>query len=293
MGFLLMGGERLIYESVELTSKLPLKFGQKFDEMVGQDAAIEFLKLVLKITSTGLLEGKSESLIKTEIRAELSNYSQTTFHSLLEILNQQAVLIFEAATTARECLVNMYTKESKKFLKRSASRVKVWETKADTLLNQVRAMAKHAPELKMFEEIMSYADDSIDSLEEATFLLQILPTKKTPSILINILHDLADCILQCSKEYVKAVENTKYIKNGSSKSEITDFLSSVDSILTLEHKADQIIRDFKSTIVQTDIDFKEYDLLCDIATNIESSSDSIMKSAIEFRDSIFDELIVK
>jgi hypothetical protein len=291
MGFLHMGGEQLVYQLTDMATKNPLKFGQRFDDVLGPQPAQEFLKFALNTIATSLLAGKSESFIKAELRAEMSNYFQTKHHLLIETLNQQAVLVFEAATTIRACLVNSYTEEAAQFLSRSVSRVKTWETEADLLLNQVRMMTKHAPEIKTIEQVMSNADDSIDSLEEATFLLQILPARTTSTELMNILHDLADCFLQGSKEYIKAIQNAKYIKNGNSRSEITDFLDSVDTIMSLEHKSDKILRDFKTALVKHNTDFKQYAILAEIASQIESASDSIMKSAIIFRDSVFEDAI--
>ena len=95
MGFLKMGGEQLIFDAVKRTANSPLHFGDEFEQVLSREKAIEFLKFVLKTCAEGLIQGKSEFLIRDEVRVELSKYFRSIDESLLSIAANHASLVVE------------------------------------------------------------------------------------------------------------------------------------------------------------------------------------------------------
>ena len=72
--FLQLGGERLIYDALEQAVRTPLRYGEKLHEMIGIEAARNYLRFVLETTATGLRDGRSQMLIRDRVRAELFNH---------------------------------------------------------------------------------------------------------------------------------------------------------------------------------------------------------------------------
>ncbi len=292
MAFLRMGGDQLVYDTIESMGKNFIKFGQQFDEVLGRENAIDFLKFVIKTSSTGLLGGKSESLIRNEIRAELTNYFQSAYHDMLDLASRHATLVLEIATCVRDGVIGIRSTESKELLEKNAIRAKKWETKADLLMNEMRFKTKKSVETAAFQEILHFSDDAADALEESAFLLPLVPND-VPSTLHASLQELAELVIQGSREYLKAIENAKYIQNSTSREEIEDFLEAVDNVFMLEHRADDALRNTKVIIMKETNDNKQIHILSEITNNIETASDGLMKASLELRDYVLDELMAK
>jgi len=292
MGFLKMGGDQLVYDAIESTGKNLIKFGQQFDEVLGKENAANFLKFVFKTCSTGLLEGKSEGLIRNEIRADLTNYFQSAYYEMLDLTSRHATLVLEIATCVRDGVIGIRASESKELLGKNAMKAKKWETKADLLVNEMRLKVKNSTETVAFQEILHFSDDVADALEESVFLLPLVPND-VPLTLFESLQELADLIIQGSREYLKAIENAKHIQNSTSREEVDDFLQAVDNVFTLEHRSDDALRNAKVIIMKETRDHKQIHILSEITKNIETASDGLMKASLELRDYVLDKMITK
>lgn len=291
-GFLRMGGDQLIYDSIESTGKNLIKYGQQFDEVLGKENAINFLKFVIKTCSNGLLEGKSETLIRNEIRTDLINYFQSAYHDMLDLTSRHATLVLEIATCVRDGVISIRSIESKESLGKNAMKAKEWETKADLLVNEMRFKTKNSADVVAFQEILHFSDDVADALEESAFLLPLVPND-VPLTLYDSLQELSELIIQGSREYIKAIENAKHIQNSTSKEEIDDFLQAVDNVFTLEHRSDDALRNAKVIIMRETRDHKQIHILSEITSNIETASDGLMKASLVLRDYVLDKLITK
>ena len=62
--FLQIGGERIIYEALAQVSRTEAHYGDRLDELLGRERAIDFLKFILQTAADGLLNGRSERLIR-------------------------------------------------------------------------------------------------------------------------------------------------------------------------------------------------------------------------------------
>ena len=67
MAFLLLGGERLVYDAVELAAKVPARYGEPLRDVIGEEATLEVLRFALRTASEGLRSGKSHRLIRDEL----------------------------------------------------------------------------------------------------------------------------------------------------------------------------------------------------------------------------------
>ncbi|MBI4640310.1 MAG: DUF47 family protein [Candidatus Tectomicrobia bacterium] len=292
MGFLRLGGEQLIYDAIELISKVPLRYGEQFHEALGRERAVEFLKFVMKTCTEGLLEGKSEFLIRNEVRAELTNYFHSAYQGFLEITANHASLVVEIAMGVRDGILKNRSVDAMGFLRRNARRANKWEKKADNLINKARTLAKRLNDGKVFEELLTASDNAADSLEEAVYLLLLIPRDGISKNMYESLRDLAEHVVQGSQEYLKAVENARYIQSRTSREEMQkDFLKAIDSIITIEHQADDISRSMKAVIMGEARDFKQLYIFSEVSKNIEEGADWLKKAALILRDYVLEIMI--
>ena len=81
--FLMLGGERLVFDTLEQAVKTPLRYGEPLHEMIGAEVAQDYLCYVLQTTASGLLKGQSVALIRDQVRAELFNHFRSAEQRLL------------------------------------------------------------------------------------------------------------------------------------------------------------------------------------------------------------------
>ena len=291
MGFLKMGGEQLIFDAVKRTAKSPLHFGDEFESVISREKAIEFLKFVLKTCAEGLIQGKSEFLIRDEVRVELSKYFRSIDESLLNVAANHASLVVEISTTVRDGLVQIES-DDREFIMSNAKRAKVWEKNADALLNNIRLTAKRSNASDVFEKFVSNADNAADSMEETLFLLTLVSKQDIIGCFYEPLLELAELATHSSMEYLKAIENAKIIDKWSNREEIDDFLQTIDKIITIEHQADDVNRKVNVAIMNESNNFKQLHVLSEISMNVEDVTDSLMKSAVMIRDYVMEVLTI-
>jgi uncharacterized protein Yka (UPF0111/DUF47 family) len=293
MGFLKLGGEQLIYEAIELTAKAPLRYGEQLHEVLGKKRAIEFLKFTIRTTAEGLLNGRSEFLIRDEIRAELMNYFHSAHQGMLEVAADHATLIVELATCTRDGVLKAQAGGSSDFLERNAKRAKKWENRADNLVQKARTMVKRSSGAEIFEELLRISDDVADNLEEVIFTLTLLPGNGATAQLYQPLQTLADLVVQGSQEYLKSVENARHVHRGSSRGDMQDFLEAIDKIITIEQMTDVSNRRVKAGIMKHATDFKQLHIFSEVAKNLEQAADALMRSALILRDYVLGEVMIR
>ena len=157
-GFLKMGGAQLVYGAIEQGARgVPPRYGVKLAEILGTERASDFLEFCLKTCSEGLLNGKSEFLIRDEVRVELTKYFHSLNEDLLGIAADHATLVTEIVGTVRDGLVHVRMGEDDQ-AKTSAEKAKRWETEADALLSKLRLIIKRTRASPAFERITILLD---------------------------------------------------------------------------------------------------------------------------------------
>ena len=74
MAFLKCGGERIVYDALELVARSPLRDDQRLDELLGCDETEQYMRFVLRACSEGLRRGVPEAVIRHRASAELLAY---------------------------------------------------------------------------------------------------------------------------------------------------------------------------------------------------------------------------
>ncbi len=95
--FLELGGSELVTGAVRNAAPTRIGFGERLDAVLGREAAVDFLKGVLRISTQALLEGRSVPLARDRIEADLVRRLKRVDSALLAIVVRQAGLAREIA----------------------------------------------------------------------------------------------------------------------------------------------------------------------------------------------------
>ena len=289
-GFLVLGGEQLIFESLEVASKIPMRYGEPLYQVIGGERTMEFFKWVLEKSATRLLEKQTHLFIQDEIKAELLRYFHSAHQDLMELCSNHASLMVEMATTVHNMLLHVQYGEDQELIKRSATRAKKGEKDADDLVNRVRSLSRRIEVAEFFTSLIMIADDVVDYLEEAAFMTTVAIDSVRSEDIRKCLCSMSEISLKGCQEFLKALYASQYVTRSFTQEEMQNFLKSVNLIFDLEEECDDALRMANGTILAESADFRELHVSMDIATNIEEATNSLMKASFTIRDNIFESL---
>lgn len=104
LGFLALGGERAIFQAMEVAAAGRLRFGDRLIDVIGRERTAAFLRFALETASRGLLAGRSAAAIEDDLQTELSACFGTGQEGLLMLACQQADRLQEIARAAGTCV---------------------------------------------------------------------------------------------------------------------------------------------------------------------------------------------
>lgn len=287
-GFLVLGGEQLIFEALELASRVPIRYGEPLYQVMGRERTVGFFQWVLRRAAEGLLAEEPLLLVRDEIKAELIRYFNSAEQDLMEICAEHASLTVEVAGAVRDSLLHVLYGGEAGFVLRNAKRSKQWERQADELVNRVRTISRRIDSAAFFERLIYFSDDVLDYLEEAAFFTTFVPENELSEQTISELSSLADTALTGSREFLKTLYAFQCTTRGCSLDEMQFFLGSVARVIELEEKGDREYRAAKKAFVRECQDFRACWISSELARNIEEAINSLMWAAYTVRERAFE-----
>ncbi len=285
MAFLQMGGERLVYDAVEVAAKVPARYGEPLRDVLGLEATLDVLRFALRATAAGMRNGKSRHLIRDELRVEVLHHVRAAHAGLLDAAAEHASLVVEAAQALHAALLRLGTGDGDAFLRRVSERAAVWEHRADEILVAVRVAVRRVDGADALADLLMSADDAIDDLEEVLFLLTLLPAESA-NVARQVLDDVAGVAVAAAQEHLKAISIASEVVAGAGPDDLEDFLVAVDKVMTLEHDADDADRLARATLITQAPDFRSLHVADTVSRTIENATDALMRSALGLRDHI-------
>jgi uncharacterized protein Yka (UPF0111/DUF47 family) len=286
MAWLKAGGEQLIFDAMSFAYGGQLRPGDRLDDLLTGNRAVQFLRFNLKQALEGLTQGRPASLIADEIRTELASQVRSTEDAMLDTALEHAGLIVELADTVRTALEAAQAGRRQE-VTTMAQRAKDWETAADRELNNARSTLLEGDNFMM--QLMSAADDIADDLEEAVFHITLSP--EAPGSSIAALSKLVDPVANASRELVKALSASRHARHGVPREDMEDFLQAVHAIRTMEHASDLAEREVKRTLASDPRPFAEVFGVVEAARNLEEAADGLMHVALLLRDHVMGKVI--
>jgi len=288
MGFLRLGGDKLIYGALELAARVPLRYGEPLHQVLGRQKSTEYLQWVFRTATEGLRSGQPRALIQDEIKAELMRYFRSAHEGLMEICIDHAALTVEVATALRDSLLSIQRSGDGKFVRRTAARAKDWESRADQLVAQIRTLSHRIEEAESFFPLIHTADDALDELEEACFFVTLLLPLSTSKKVNRELSGMAEIAVKSSQEYLKVLVAAQGVRKDYGRDEMQDFLTAVNRVLSLEHECDDALRLTERAIVAESAGYKELRVYFELARVVEGSTNSLMKAVYIMHDTILE-----
>jgi len=291
MAFLKSGGERMIFDALQFVAGGTMTYGVTLSELLGGEAAVSYLRFILKICADGLLEKRPMALIRDEARVELYKYYHNARQNILDLASNHAALAVEIATSIRDGLLTSSQPETFSRFERIGRRAKEWEHSADELVIRARELAKQSSHAEAIRRLLEAADDITDELEEAAFHLTLLTTDSMREELRTPLATLARLLVEGTQEYLKAIENARGIQRSASPDDMHDFLESIHRIVAIERQSDTTERMVRKALVTAAEDYRQAFAIAECAKNLESAADALMHTGMILRDQILGQIM--
>lgn len=193
--FLILGGERLIYDAIEGSSDISLKYGETLSEVLGSDNAIEFCISVLEISTQCMRQTLPISYIRDDIKSELVRY----LISGREDLHQSYIEYADKVKTMISLFAGLTsTLSDSDLINRNAieSQLEECSVHIDTSLKGIRARITKNASDSPWIHCFTAANRALVLLSEAGYLSTLIPdTGVDPDIgrEISQLSEYAEC----------------------------------------------------------------------------------------------------
>ncbi len=247
------------------------------DEWLGADAARWFLREVLRLTSAGLVAGRSPSVIEDEIEAALVEHLQTTDLDMLQNVADHATIITALTERVRDTLVHACGDESSLWSARTAELAKRWSAHADQLVVQACQRLDRAA-ARDLRQLLTEADGAADALDEAAFMLTLLPDSVDSGTLARLV-GLADDVLDAVLQYDRCLEDFRDLSSTSSDPDVDRLLGDVEQLISLHRQAIEKRRALTERLLQGPSDFHDVHVVVDVARGFEQAATSLARCA--------------
>lgn len=293
MGFLRLGGDRVVLEALDFAARGELHLGQSLENLLGAARATEFLKFVLRTASEAARAGRSDSLVIDEIRAELLGHVRGSSLGLLDLVAEHAALVVEIASAVRDALQGLRDASGRSQAEHLALLAKAWESDADRLLNQARGASAASEDARYLKGFIEQADDVADDLEDAAFYVTLIDPAPDLAAVLESLIDLGNLLTTGSQELVKALSTMRAGAPGASREDTVDFLESIHRIAGIEHEADASRRQVAGMLARSAVEARQIYVASECAARLERASDALLRVAFGLRDHVLRDMAVR
>ena len=291
MAFLRAGGEQLIYDAIEFAFRGQTLAGRPLHELLGEAAAGEYLRFVLRTCSQALLRSEPESFVQDAVRAELLNHVRSSQQGLFDVASEHASWVVELAAAVRDGILQWRLPDAQSRIKQYSSRAKEWETHADELVNRARNAERPGDSSTFFRGLLESADDIADELEDAVFHLTLLPASASQHVAYAPLRNLSQLVVQGAQEYLKAMEIARHVRRGGAREDTSDFLDAIHRIMLVERRSDEAQREVERALAQVAGDFRALYMTAEAAKNLEQAADALMHCGLKMRDHVMRDVL--
>ena len=271
-GFLELGGSELVASAVNHATPARIGFGERLDRALGRDAAVDFLKTVLRVSAEALLEGGSVRLARDRIEADLVRHLERVDAALLAIVIRQAGLAREIAAGIARFVAEQ---QAQRPFDRAAlaGRARRIEEKADKIAIEARREIARFEADPAIERLVNRIEDAIDELEQAAFVASLAPSEVAAALLAP-LADLCSAAIAGAEAAATGVAADADVPNGQ-RADSEDALAAVGRLIEVEHDADAAERAVTALILRGDFDLKTALSVLDLARALERATDRL------------------
>jgi uncharacterized protein Yka (UPF0111/DUF47 family) len=290
MAWLLAGGEKLVYQTMQSVASDAFRIGDRLDEVCGEHATELFLEDLMRMCSAMLLDQQPTSLIADEARMLLVHVLRKRSFEF-DLLADHAAYCHALSQLLSQCLETS-TEQTVNSFKVFADQAKEWEHAADRLLTEARQRAERQPRWQPVVHLLSQSDDVADTLEESIFIISMLTRTPMHSITQEVgavLARLVQATQAAIQDYIKAIQIARDITSDGTSQDTDAFLKVLWQMLRAERHCDELYREARLLIVTHLHDQPvAFGLTSDLAAAIESASDALLSVGHQLRKMVFE-----
>ncbi|HTN54032.1 MAG TPA: hypothetical protein VML50_16615, partial [Anaeromyxobacter sp.] len=164
-----------------------------------------------------------------------------------------------------------------------------WEREADELVDRGRNLSQGSGDAHAHGRVLAEADDAADGLEEAAFLLTLLPAAEAMTAFRAPLEELAGLLHAAADEWRSCLAAALAARKRRARDELQAVLESVDRIATFEGEIDDAQRAVTVSLFRGEADGRVIQLVLLVAQALEHASDALAHAALSLRDHLIDD----
>lgn len=270
--FLELGGAELIGGAVRNAAPTRIGFGERLDQALGREAAVDFLKTVLRVSKETLSAGRSVRLVRDQIEAELIRHLERVDSALLAIVMRQTGLAHDVAALLGHHVAALQAGRpvDGTVLAARAGRI---EQKADRIANEARKEVTRLNARPIIEQLANRVEEAVDELEQATFVASLLPAK-IEAALLRPLAGLCAVATSAAEAAASGLAAAAEVPEGR-RADSEDALAAVMRLIDAEHAADSHEREVTARVFAGGFDLPTSLSALELARAIERATDCL------------------
>jgi uncharacterized protein Yka (UPF0111/DUF47 family) len=270
--FLELGGSELVGSAVHHATPARIGFGERLDRALGREAAVDFLKTVLRISAEALLAGGSVRFARDRIEADLVRHLQRVDGTLLAIVVRQAGLAREIATGLAH-FIAQHVAHKPRDRAALADRARRIEEKADKIAIDARNEITRFEADPTIERLVNAIEEAIDELEQAAFISSLVPDEIAAELL-GPLADLCSAAIAGTEAAAVGAAAAADVPDGH-RIDAEDALAAIGRLIDAEHNADAAERALTAIVLRGEFDLKTALSVLDLARALERATDRL------------------
>jgi len=270
--FLELGGAELVASAVHHAAPARIGFGERLDNALGRDAAVDFLKAVLRIATDALCSGSSVRLARERIEAALVGHLQRVEATLFAVVIRQCGLAREIAVGIAD-LFDERKRQAAADGAALAARARRIEEKADRIAIEARSEIERFNADRDIVRLVNEIEDAIDELEQAAFVASLLPKEVTPRLLDPLIALCGAAISGVEAAATGAAAAAEVPEGHRVDSEAAH--AAVGQMIEAEHRGDAAERLVTTNILSGEFDLKTALSVLDLARALERATDRL------------------
>jgi hypothetical protein len=271
-GFLELGGSELVASAAHHAAPSRIGFGERLDNVLGREGAVEFLKTVLRVSAEALLEGSSVKLARDRIEADLVRHLESVDATLLASVARQAGLARDIAAAIVQHVTDLQTHRPSDpaVLAMQARRI---EEKADRIALEAHGEIARFGAGSAVGNLVNRMEEAIDELEQAAFVASLLSRETAPDVLQE-LAVLSGVAVSGAEAAASGVAAATAVPEGH-RVDSEDALAAVGRLFEAEHKGDAAERGITAIALCGEFDLKTTLCVLELSRALERAIDQL------------------
>ena len=270
--FLELGGRDFVAAAVHHATPARIGFGERLDRVLGRDAAVDFLKAVLRIATEALLQGSSLRLARDRVEAALVAHLERVDRTLLAIGIRQAGLARDIAAGIAHFIAERRARRGFDCA-RLTERARRIEEKADRIAIDARGEIARLDAGRGVEGLINQMENAIDELEQAAFVASLVPTEVT-SDLLDSLSDLCAATVAGAEAAAAGLAAAAEVPDGH-RVDTEDALAAVGRLIDAEHQGDAAERAVTAKVLTGEFDLRTALSILELTRALERATDRL------------------